>query len=126
MIQMRPFLSVSTHGAASSHVPPPSSRKVTHVVCGVDAEKNINRTLKYLLGLAHGCKIVTPDWLAASLRQGQLQPEELFLVRGSTKNPLSEGPKKSLVAHFYNFPPLFAGCHFYLDVEKRLFRQVCI
>ena len=93
-----------------------TSYRVTHVICGaVNSEGNVERTSKYLSGVVAGLKMVTTHWLSASLRQRRLQPEELFLVCGSTKNPLCEGPKKSLLSHFYNFPPLFAGYHFYLD-----------
>jgi len=99
-------------------------KRVSHVICGaVDCDGNVTRTIKYLTGVVSGLKMVTSEWLSSSLRQKHLQPEELFLVRGSSKNPGCEGPRKSLLSHFYNFPPLFAGCHFFLDSTRKSFEN---
>jgi len=70
---------------------------VTHVLAQCDADGNAGRTCKYLQGVIMGKKVVDVGWLSASLKVGKIEPEELFLVKGSTKNPCSEVPKKSLL-----------------------------
>jgi hypothetical protein len=93
--------------------------EVTHIVAEEDDEGKVGRTTKYLKGVLAGRKVVSIKWVTESLLTGKPDKEELHLVQGSSRNPASDGPKRSLINHFYNFPRLFAGCNFCLEGDFR-------
>ncbi|KAJ9512648.1 hypothetical protein QJQ45_018844 [Haematococcus lacustris] len=64
---------------------------VTHVVCRTDAEQRARRTMKYLMGVAHGCWVVDCAWVAACLSLGGAAPEASYQVHGDSNGGMG-GP----------------------------------
>ncbi|XP_065921182.1 uncharacterized protein [Magallana gigas] len=75
------------------------SKTITHVVMITDSKNFIcDRTMKYIQGIAHGCWVLSSEWLYKSLEAGFLLPEEKYVIRGDTvsgeeaigpRNPMS-------------------------------------
>ncbi|KAL6755400.1 BRCT domain-containing protein [Haematococcus lacustris] len=64
---------------------------VTHVVCRTDAGQRARRTMKYLMGVAHGCWVVDCAWVAACLSLGGAAPEASYQVHGDSNGGMG-GP----------------------------------
>lgn len=56
--------------------------RVTHVVCGTDENCHARRTIKYLMGLVHGCQVVDVRWVRDCLEQGGAMCETPYQVAG--------------------------------------------
>ena len=54
------------------------SPKMTHVVCQADADPP--KTVKYLMALLHGCRIVTIDWVKDCMQHKKYASEDKYIV----------------------------------------------
>ncbi|KAJ1855982.1 hypothetical protein GGH12_003033 [Coemansia sp. RSA 1822] len=100
---------VSTTGTAISiHTSVNHSiHSYTHVVTPAGKDMRVSRTFKYLVGLACGARIVTPDWLFECAKRNSLVSESPYAVKGDSATPTH------MLQH-RNAGELFATRSFYL------------
>ncbi|KAJ2497380.1 hypothetical protein GGH96_005144 [Coemansia sp. RSA 1972] len=79
----------------------------THVVTPAGKDMRASRTFKYLVGLACGAHIVTPDWLFECAKRKQLVDESAYAVKGDSATPTHTLQRR-------NAGELFNGRLFYL------------
>ncbi len=88
---------------------------VTHLVMAEENMKAPIRSMKYLRAVAKGVWILSPSWLAASLKSGFPVEEDAYELLGCHKEQLEHAPSRSRTAHFSGKPPLFLGKLFTLS-----------
>ncbi len=89
--------------------------EVTHLVMAEEDMKAPIRSMKYLRAAAKGIWILSPSWLAASLKSGFPVEEDAYELLGCHKERLEHAPRRSRTAHFSGSPPLFQGQSFTLS-----------
>lgn len=57
--------------------------KMTHVVCQADADPP--KTVKYLMALLHGCRVVTIDWVKECMQSKNYASEDNYIVVAENK-----------------------------------------
>ena len=87
------------------------SPSVTHVITTVDAGGMCKRTYKYLCAIVLGKRVVSPDWLAASLRKKEIVSEARFEPQGDAQGKYAA--IKGFATKFKGDPPLFDNCEFF-------------
>ncbi len=89
--------------------------EVTHLVMAEEDMKSPIRSMKYLRAVAKGIWILSPSWLAASLKSGFPVDESAFELLGCHKDRLEHAPRCSRIAHSSGKPKLFQGRIFTLS-----------
>ncbi|KAJ2407812.1 hypothetical protein J3F80_002553 [Coemansia sp. RSA 2526] len=93
---------ISIHTSATK-----STHSYTHVVTPVGKDMRASRTFKYLVGLACGARVVTPDWLFECAKRNTVVSESPYAVKGDSATPTHTLERR-------NAGELFTGCSFYL------------
>ncbi len=88
---------------------------VTHLVMAEENMKAPLRSMKYFRAIANGIWILSPSWLAASLKTGFPVEEDAYELLGCHKEKLEHAPRRSRTEHFSGKPPLFLGKIFTLS-----------
>ncbi|KAJ2237950.1 hypothetical protein GGH97_005427 [Coemansia sp. RSA 475] len=93
---------ISIHTSATK-----STHSYTHVVTPVGKDMRASRTFKYLVGLACGARVVTPDWLLECAKRNTVVSESPYAVKGDSATPTHTLERR-------NAGELFTGRSFYL------------